>query len=75
MRGKSVKDGLDVLTQWDRKLVKGLHSARFFELWLNVCDGPALAAAVASRIADLKTFESLALVGVSSISRGTGRPP
>jgi hypothetical protein len=47
------------LERWDRSLVKGLHTRRFFELWLNACDGAALAASAAARAAELKPFGSL----------------
>ncbi len=41
------------------RLNKGMHTARFFEVWLNVCDGPMLAATVAARAADLKSLGPL----------------
>lgn len=49
----------DWLDHWDRHLDKGMHTARFFELWLNVCDGRELAAAVAARSADLRALGGL----------------
>ncbi|MDR3635258.1 MAG: hypothetical protein P4L84_15750, partial [Isosphaeraceae bacterium] len=48
---------LDALETWDRALEKGLDTARFFEVWLNACDGRSLALAVASRAAALKGFD------------------
>jgi hypothetical protein len=57
---RDLADGaVKALERWDRSLVKGLHTRRFFELWLNACDGPALAASVAARATELKTFGSL----------------
>ena len=48
---------LDVLDIWDRALEKGLHTARFFEVWLNACDANGLALSVMSRAAALKGFD------------------
>lgn len=48
---------LDVLDTWDRALEKGLHTNRFFEVWLNACEAHALALSVASRAAALKHFD------------------
>ncbi len=59
IRGASVAEGLDALGDWDRDLVKGVHASRFFEVWLNVCDAPLLAASVSARAADLKTLPVL----------------
>jgi hypothetical protein len=56
LAGKSIPARLECLEQWDRHLTKGLHTRRFFEVWLNVCDGPTLAASVARRAADLKSL-------------------
>lgn len=59
LRGKAAGEQLEALEVWDRSLVKGLHTARFFEVWLNACDGSALAATVARRAADLRTLSTL----------------
>jgi hypothetical protein len=59
LRGRTVAEYLDTLEQWDRNLVKGVHSARFFEVWLNCCEHSALAAVVAARAHDLKTLPGL----------------
>ena len=56
LQQRSRPESLACLKQWDDKLMKGLHTDRFFELWLNACDGGQLAAAVEARIADLKNF-------------------
>lgn len=56
---QSTAGGLDCLKEWDSALNKGMHTARFFEVWLNVCDGPMLAATVAARAADLKSLGPL----------------
>ncbi len=37
----------------------GVYSARFFEVWLNSCEAPALAATVEARAGDLRTLPSL----------------
>jgi hypothetical protein len=50
---------LEALERWDRHLSKGLHSARFFEVWLNACDGATLAAVVSARAADLRSLGEL----------------
>jgi hypothetical protein len=60
LAGKSIPARLECLEQWDRHLTKGLHTRRFFEVWLNVCDGPTLAASVARRAADLKSLGPIA---------------
>lgn len=57
--GKSLSARLESLEEWDRSLTKGMHTARFFEVWLNVCDGPTLAASVAARAADLKSLGTI----------------
>jgi len=59
LAGRSPAGWLAALDAWDRNLAKGVHSARFFEVWLNACDGPALAAAVAARAGDLRTLPAL----------------
>ncbi|WP_237722433.1 hypothetical protein [Singulisphaera acidiphila] len=56
LAGKSIPARLGCLEEWDWSLNKGVHTARFFEVWLNVCDGPTLAATVAARAADLKSL-------------------
>ena len=48
----------EVLTRWDQQLVKE-RPERFFELFLNACDGPRLAVVVQARAADLKTLPPL----------------
>ncbi|WP_254054038.1 hypothetical protein [Singulisphaera sp. GP187] len=57
--GKSIPARLESLQVWDKSLTKGMHTGRFFEVWLNVCDGPTLAATVAARAADLKSLGSI----------------
>ena len=59
LAGVGPRESCDVLDRWDDNLVKGLHTARFFEVWLNVCDGAQLAAAVAARAADLRSLDPL----------------
>ncbi len=59
LMGQSVAGSLKALERWDRDLAKGIHSARFFEVWLNECEGPALAACVSARVGDLKTLPPL----------------
>ena len=39
---------------------RGVYSARFFEVWLNSCESPALAATVEARAGDLRTLPPLA---------------
>lgn len=41
---------------WDDRLDKGRHLARFFEVALNAADGPSLASIVVARAADLSTL-------------------
>lgn len=60
LREKNVAESLAALETWDRLLPKGAHSDRFFEVWLNSCESPALAATVAARAADLRTLRPLA---------------
>jgi hypothetical protein len=57
--GRSPGETLEILKEWDRRLTKGLHTARFFELWLNSIDGLALATIVAARVDDLRTLPDL----------------
>jgi hypothetical protein len=45
-----------VLDDWDQSLAKGVHTNRFYELWLNVCDPGQLVAAVVSRAVDTRGF-------------------
>ena len=49
------------LDRWDRRLDKPGAGAvtRFFELMLNACDGPALAACASARAADLRSLSPL----------------
>lgn len=56
----SVDETLAILDRWDRHVGKGLHTDRFFEVWLNQCDGEALAAVVETRASDLRTLGRLA---------------
>jgi hypothetical protein len=48
----------EVLARWDQKLEKD-KPERFFELFLNACDGPRLGGVVSARSADLKTLPPL----------------
>ena len=58
--GRSPLETLDILRDWDRRLTKGLHTARFFELWLNSIDGSGrLATIVPDRVDDLRTLPDL----------------
>jgi hypothetical protein len=59
LHGRTESETLVALDYWDRRLVKGVHASRFFEVWLNMCEGPALAACVAARAGDLKTLPAL----------------
>ncbi len=47
----------DVLDRWDKALND--RPDRFFELFLNACDGPRLASSVTARAADLRTLPPL----------------
>ncbi|MEA2632677.1 MAG: hypothetical protein QOE66_2896, partial [Chloroflexota bacterium] len=57
LQGQSIEASLERLKDWDRKLSKGMHTARFFEVWLNTCSPSQLRAAVADRAADLKHLD------------------
>jgi hypothetical protein len=57
LRGQSAREGLATFLHWDTRLYKGMHTARFFELWLNVCDGGHLASVVLARLGDFKNFD------------------
>ena len=59
VRGQAPVAVVAALDDWDRSLSKGVHTGRFFEVWLNACDGPALAATVAARGRDLRTLPDL----------------
>ncbi|HEX8200274.1 MAG TPA: hypothetical protein VF590_07290, partial [Isosphaeraceae bacterium] len=50
---------LAAFRDWNDHLEKGTHSARFFELVLNLCDEPALGAIVPAAAAELKTLGDL----------------
>ncbi len=59
-RGLSEATGLrsvDALRRWDAALAKGLHTARFFEIWLNACDAQALSLAVIEYAGALKNLD------------------
>jgi|GEM_PF-4655545 len=47
------------LERWDHQLDKGVFTHRFYELWLNTCDGPALALSVSAKVAGLKSLEPI----------------
>ncbi len=49
-----------VLGRWDEAIDKATHTARFYELMLNSCDGPRLAKIVSARSRDLRTLGPLA---------------
>ncbi len=57
LHGRSARESLAALEQWDRLLAKGSHTDRFFALWLNLCDGVQLAAAVGAKLAEFKSFD------------------
>jgi hypothetical protein len=59
LEGRDGVGSREVLDEWDHKLDKGLHTTRFYELWLNVSEGSALTAAVSSRAGDLRTLGDL----------------
>ena len=63
LREKNVAESLAALELWDRSLPKGPHTDRFFEVWLNGCEPPALAATVAARASDLLTLPRLSWWG------------
>jgi hypothetical protein len=56
LAGLSPGESLTRLDEWDHKLVKGKHTNRFFEVWLNVCDPAQLTVAVSARAGDLKNL-------------------
>ncbi len=59
LRARTVPEALAIFEEWDRSLSKGMHTARFFEIWLNTCDGATLAAIVSARVRDLRTLPNL----------------
>ena len=59
LHSRTESETLVALDHWDRRLAKGVYASRFFEVWLNACEGPALAACVAARAGDLKTLPAL----------------
>ena len=59
LRGRSLGEARALLEEWDRGLSKGMHTARFFEIWLNSCDGATLAAIASARVRDLRTLPNL----------------
>ncbi|WP_145274702.1 GAP1-M domain-containing protein [Tautonia plasticadhaerens] len=59
LRSQHARLAGDVARGWDRSLDKGTHSARFFEVLLNSCDGPRLAAVVPEFAGDLRTVGGL----------------
>ncbi len=59
LTARSPEEQRKVFENWDRNLTKGVHTARFFELWLNVADGPMLSAIVSSRVSDLQSLGEL----------------
>ena len=48
-----------VFALWDEELDKGSRADRFYELVLNACDGPGLAAVVEGKAADLFSIERI----------------
>jgi hypothetical protein len=56
LRGSTAKESLAALEHWLRLLNKGSYTNRFFELWLNVCDGAQLTAAVGAKLPEFKNF-------------------
>jgi hypothetical protein len=59
LEGGTPQEGLDALKDWDRRLTKGMDTARFFELWLNSTPGSVLGAVIAARGSDLRTLPDL----------------
>ncbi len=57
--GKTVAECIETLERWDRDLAKGVHSSRFFEVWLNSSDPATLGAIVSKRGGDLRTLPIL----------------
>ena len=64
----------EVLARWDRQLAKE-RPERFFELFLNACDGPRLAACVVGPGGRPEDAAPPALVGPRPPPRGRRRPP
>jgi hypothetical protein len=56
LEGLAPAESLARLDEWDHKLVKGKHTNRFFEVWLNACDPAQLTALVSARAVDLKNL-------------------
>ena len=59
LRRVRVEQAAEVAGRWAVDLDKGIHSARFFEILLNACDGPRLARVVPSVVAELLTLGPL----------------
>jgi len=59
IKDRSTDEALHTFDEWDRYVSKGIHTARFYELWLNSCDEEILAALVANRAEDLRTLPVL----------------
>ncbi|MBX6315140.1 MAG: hypothetical protein IRY99_19855, partial [Isosphaeraceae bacterium] len=55
------RGGVAALKDWDHRLDKGTRTARFYELMLNACDGPTLAAALSDAVilGNVKTIGSM----------------
>jgi hypothetical protein len=56
LEGLTPAESLARLDEWDHKLVKGKHTNRFFEVWLNACDPAQLTAVVSNRTDALKNL-------------------
>ncbi len=59
LRQRNEAESMAAFDVWDRRLPRGVYSARFFEVWLNSCETPALAATVEARAGDLRTLPAL----------------
>jgi hypothetical protein len=56
LEGVPPGESLKVLDDWDRALVKGRHTSRFYALWFNACDPAQLVAAVLGRAVEIRSF-------------------